>query len=324
MRLIINHTFKLLKDERGAILFIVAAAMVSLLGVSALVTDIGLIAANRQKLVNTMDSAALAGALELPNAGSAVTVARQYAVNNNYVSQNASDPQVTVSGNSITVQGIKQVNLVFARIFGWNSSNVSASATARVQALTGLRGVLPLTVSEQYYIQRLNDGAQFDIKTDTPSIGSGNFGAVSLANDPEYDPQDRSANGAATYRANLVSGSSQIIRVGDPILTKPGNMDGPTRKGVKERVNNCNCTIDTYFNHTNCPRVGFIPLFKETPYNINGRTNVTVSGFAAVFITNVGNDYNPVTAKALGNVIKDGESSLTQVNFGVTKPVLVN
>lgn len=316
---LINYTFRLLKSERGAVLFIVAAAMFSLLGVSALVTDIGLIAVNRQKLINTMDAAALAGALELPNTGSAETIARQYALNNKYVPQNAGDPQVSVSGNSITVQGSNQVNLVFARIFGWNYSNVSASATARVQALTGYKGALPLTVDD-VTLASLGIGQEFQLKTDTPSIGSGNFGALSLGTDDDYDSKD---SGASAYRQNLANGSPQIIRVGDQLLTKPGNMTGPTGQGLKDRIDGCACTISTYTNHRDCPRLVIIPVYKQVPYkDLNGRTKVTVAGFAPVLITKVNG--SKVYARVLDNIQKDGESSLTQVNYGVTKPVLVN
>lgn len=319
---ILNKIAHLRGDQRGAALFIVAAAMVSLLGFSALVTDIGLIAANRQKLINTMDAAALAGVMEMPDTVKATTTARDYAAHNKYVQANAGDPQVNISGGRITVSGSKDVNLAFARVFGINSRTVSASASAEIQALTSYLGALPLTIDETSYNNYRAANKEFEIKTDSPSIGSGNFGALSLNTDTDYDPSDRTENGASAYRANLVNGSGQVIKVGDQLLTKPGNMDGPTGKGIRDRVS-CSCKIDTYHSHSDCPRIVVVPIFKEVPYvdSINGRTYVTVAGFASVFITKVTG--SKIEVFPLSNVFKDGMSSPTQVNYGVIKPVLI-
>lgn len=315
---LLKKILHLWNDQKGAALFIVATAMVSLLGFTALVTDIGLIAANRQKLLNIVDAAALSGAQELPDTAKAVTTARNYALYNNYVPAHSGDPDITVADGKITVSCSKNISLAFARLFGFHSRTVTATATARVQALTSFKGALPLTVDD-VTLENLRPHEEFRLKTDYPSIGSGNFGALSLGTDDDYDAKDP---GASSYRQNLKKGSPQTIRVGDELLTKPGNMTGPTGQGLKDRIDGCACTVTTYINHADCPRVVLIPVYHDVPYSdLNGRTVIRVAGFASVFITRV-NGSN-VYARVLDKVLKDGESSATQTDYGVTKPVLI-
>lgn len=123
---------RLVKNEEGYALVLVTAAMVVLFGFAALVTDIGLLMLNKQKLQNTMDAATLAGAQELPdNPAQAVQMVKEYAQKNNYDPANLA---ITISGDNkiITITGNKDVHFIFAKVLGISSSTVSATAAAEI------------------------------------------------------------------------------------------------------------------------------------------------------------------------------------------------
>jgi Flp pilus assembly protein TadG len=56
----------LINSEKGSVLVLVAAALISFTAFTAIVTDAGLLYLNHIKLVNALDSAVLAGVQELP------------------------------------------------------------------------------------------------------------------------------------------------------------------------------------------------------------------------------------------------------------------
>jgi len=306
-------------DQRGLALVMVAAGMVALVGFTALVSDIGLLVVKRQQLVNTMDAVAMAGAQALPDETNATTVAEDYARFNNFDPDDPSYPlnvSFTGTGNGkiITVSGKKNVNMIFAKVLGISSEIVTASASAQKQALTSYLGVIPLTVKDTT-VASLSNGQEFDLKTDDPLVGPGNFGPISIGSDTDYNATDP---GASAYRYNLTHGTSQTITVGDSLPTKPGNMKGPTGQGMGDRING---TLSYYPNYAaDDPRVVVIPVYQDVPYVLNGRTSVTVSGFASLYITEV----NGANVKAIFiKKVKEGVSSPSQTNYGVQKPTLI-
>ena len=62
---------KLKNDQNGAVLVITAAALIVMLGMMAMVADIGVLALEKTRLQNACDAAALAAAWELPDTFSA-------------------------------------------------------------------------------------------------------------------------------------------------------------------------------------------------------------------------------------------------------------
>lgn len=293
---------RLFNDQQGLALVMVSAGMVALLGFAALVADIGLIVVNRQRLVNVMDAAALAGAQDLPdNPAQAVQAAREYAQKNNY------DPDdlivsVSIDNKSISVSGDKNVNMTFARVLGIDSKTVSASSSAAVAGLTSYTGVAPLTISDQQ-MEGIHFGDRRTLKYGNPVPGSGNFGALSLG-----------GNGANTYSENLVNGYNKPLKVGDKVDTKPGDMKGPTQ-GIEERIARCHdgCTYNHFL--PGCPKVIIIPVHQYDP--LHGRDEVTITGFAAFFIDREGCEDDEIEGyfvKTLG----EGEASPSQVNYGLS------
>jgi len=111
-----------------------------LLGMAALVLDLGLGWYAKRQLQASVDAAALAGAQELPSNANAVSRAHEYILAN--PTRGVSDIQDTTTTkclatapgcapvNALTVKATAKADTAFARIFGINSMTVGAKATA--------------------------------------------------------------------------------------------------------------------------------------------------------------------------------------------------
>lgn len=262
---------KLRQDESGTAIALVAVSMTALLGFSALVVDIGRLAAARQSLVNAVDAAALAGAREFAvNPGSdpsaRESAARQQALacaQSNGIAE--SDFTVNIANNKVSVDATRDVTYMFAPVLGLESGRTAAHAAASAGSLASYRGVAPLCIREQTFER----GQLYTIKFGSPD-SPGNFGALALG-----------GRGAATYTDNLVNGFQEPVHRGDVLDTEPGNMSGPT-DGIDERLNRCTdgCTYDNF--KPGCPKILIIPLHRED--TLQGRDTIAVTGFAAFFI----------------------------------------
>lgn len=112
----------------GQVLPMAALMMAILIAAIGLAIDGGRLFVARAELVRAVDAAALAGTLELPD----LTAAQAKVVT--YMAQN--EPDATVDApispteRQIEVRGTKSVDVIFMRVFGFDSVDVSASATA--------------------------------------------------------------------------------------------------------------------------------------------------------------------------------------------------
>lgn len=121
-----------LKNNTGSVVVIFAVMLTALLGFCALVSDIGMVLIEKQKLQNAIDSASLAAAQELPDTSKAFDIANEYIQLNGY---NPTDVSITFSSDnkSINIVGSKTVNYYFARLFGFESTAVHPSASATLE-----------------------------------------------------------------------------------------------------------------------------------------------------------------------------------------------
>ncbi len=310
---------KSINNEDGQVAVIIAAAFTVLLGFTALAVDAGVMYVEHTRLVRAADAAALAGAQELPgNPGRAAELAEEYA------EMNGVDPEqviVDISGNNrqIQVSIDKTIELVFARVFGYDASDVSASVTAQVSPVKSLNGAVPFSIKNQtfYYGEPyvLKEGA-----SGSDSDGSrwcGWFGALDFTG---------GGGGANEYEDMIIEGFSEKISIGDIIDIEPGNMAGPTADGVQERIESCNhipsCTWD---NHApECPRVIYVPIVEEYDGS-GGNRRVEVVGFAAFFLEGLenhqGNNGDVVGRFVFETVSAETDDSL--VGFGLTSVKLL-
>ncbi len=257
-----------IKDQRGFSFFMVSLGIMSLFGMTALVTDFGRISLSRQRLVNAVDSAAIAAARDFVFIEDPYTremTARQRAMD---VAVANGAPiagiSVDIDNNKISVNAEQTIGLIMSRPFGISQRTVRAHAAAMTGSISSYLGVAPLTIKEQPFTY----GQLVTLKYGSPD-SPGNFGALALA-----------GRGSRNYKYNLINGFSHVVKVGETLDTEPGNMTGPT-EGIDERLDRCtnNCTYDNF--EPGCPQILVIPTHGD---DLQGRDQITVSGFAAFFV----------------------------------------
>ncbi len=292
---------KLLKDEAGNVAVLVALMMVVLLGSTALVTDVGVEFAAKQKLWNALDAGALSGVEEIFNGASvARSTAYQY-VQNNGGSVNSIN--VNTATETITLNGQQNVPLYFARVLGYKSANISIQVQAQAGTLVSGTGFAPIAVVEQNFAY----GQTYTLSIGAGQNGSGNGGSTeggSSENESDGNSEDSSSGGdgsndnqeygsgnygylalggtgAQQFSQNLMSGYSGVLSVGEQVQTEPGDMSGPVSQAISYRLQQGEgWTFATASN--GCPRVILLPVVNTL--NVNGRSNVTIVGFAAFYL----------------------------------------
>ena len=320
----------------------VAIGLLVMLGMFALVVDMGMLYKERSQLVNAVDAGALAGVTALTkNEASARELAATRA--RTYVQRNV--PEVltgdiivtfedsvsgtaTITNGRINVTATKNVPLNFAKFLGFNSAPVAATASAGLQYYGGGTGIVPFGITQDVYSGMTEDvryivkyGPQPPDDAELTALGyppastfKGNFGALALG-----------GSGASVYGDNIKYGSSIAVKVGDTISTEPGVMSGPTDKAVDYRVGlDPTATWDTVADGS--PRIIIVPIIDPGVGDISGRTDVTIMGFAAFFLE----DFQPakgnggyVVGRFIGEAVVSGGTGGSSVNTGIFVASLV-
>lgn len=347
-----------LSKRNGAILVITAVVLVLLVMMAALTIDLGRLYVAKQRSQNVADAAALAGACFLDGTGPgmerASACAQTIALSNNtrnpnWTAENLSggdgvtvtfptsftrDDGTVVSvnpGEAIQVECKVPVDYGFARVSG------STSGSPRAIAIVMRPMVHTLTYNFVPWV--VADTTIWDTSTDPPStsidlgdsqtlkvrsvndpdnfIGAGNFLCVSYPGE----------NGAREY-ADRIEGNADPLTVDAntqiSLYTKPGNMVGPTRNAVANRIaQDTVYTNDTTAwedwkagydqstgSYTDTPRIVITPIVHDPGGTLNGRSDLTVVGFAAFFIESQDSDGNVtghfISATTYENVIRWG------------------
>ncbi|KUG04647.1 hypothetical protein ASZ90_017931 [hydrocarbon metagenome] len=277
MRNLLN---KIVREDSGAIMVMVALGLVAMIGCMALVIDAGAGYAAGMKASNAADAAVLAGVQELPDDPDDALVKAQ-----NYIQLNGVDlADVTFSisedHKSITGDVNKEQDMYFARIFGINTKNLKAHAKAKVGPATKLgegTGVVPIGV--------LQDEIIYD-KPMTLKEGGGEgeqgwYGCLNLNSITDDH------GGSDVYEHFLTYGydGDGYIGYGTLILEENGNMSGGTGDGIGYRLQKCQdecdrvCTAEDY--DPECPRLVIVPVGKMID-----KKNFQVESFVAFFLSN--------------------------------------
>jgi Flp pilus assembly protein TadG len=136
------------RSDRGQATVLTLIFLAVLLGMAAMVLDVGSWYRADRGTQSTADAAALAGAQALPeNPAQARTLALQYAAKNGGLGTGT----VTISSNivpndTISVGVKRSAPGYFSKIFGKKSVPVGSTATARSEGVTSARYVAPITV----------------------------------------------------------------------------------------------------------------------------------------------------------------------------------
>jgi len=285
--------------QKGQVIVIVALLIIAFVGMTALVVDVGSLYQERRFLQTIADSAALAGAQELPDRDEAIQKAIEYASNNG-VTITSSDVEISKSlppdglNDTITVTPVNiDAPLYFARIFNIQSTEVGASATAIVGKPKNLSNVLPWGVKldpGEDWNEWLSEQTEKTLKYGPQSYekNEGNFYGLDL--DPNVS---HSSGGANEYYPRIVDGYEGDLKVGDMIWTEPGVM-GKTQTKVYERLAKYGdgtihdfdqLVIDGELIQSNGQFV-MIPVIHRLE-NPHGEEQIEILAFAPFIITNV-------------------------------------
>ncbi|MGI6452353.1 MAG: TadE/TadG family type IV pilus assembly protein [Syntrophomonadaceae bacterium] len=298
---------RLKNDQKGSISVLLAAGMVVMAGFAALVIDAGLLYLNKVRLVDAVDSAVLAGVQELPGSPSrALQVAAEYAALNGLEAGEVSF-EVGEDNKSLTGSARRDVNLLFARLLGFEEEQVSSQAEARVVPLAGVSGVTPFGVWAADY----EFGEEVILKAG--ALGEherGWFGALRLG-----------GSGADDYRNNVRFGYDGLLKIGDTVEVESGNMSGPTKTGIDYRIDRCHhspeCTINSYVD--GCPRILIVPMGVMDGYTF------TITGFGAFFVDEyVGHGNDNWVRGSFVRYAVPGEIAADAPDFGVYGTQLSN
>jgi Flp pilus assembly protein TadG len=136
------------RSDRGQATVMTLVFLVVLLGMGALVLDLGSWFRADRATQSTADAAALAGAQALPeDPGKATTLAQQYATSNGGLgSGNVAITSKIVSNDTITVTVKRLAPGFFSKIFGTKSVTVGSTAVARSEGVSAVKYVAPITV----------------------------------------------------------------------------------------------------------------------------------------------------------------------------------
>jgi Flp pilus assembly protein TadG len=141
-----------LRGEDGQVLVLVAVFMVGLIGMAALVVDVGSWFHQQRATQTTVDAAALAGAQALPDTVAARTLAKQYAAKNG-AGGTITDADITFSStwapnDTIIVRKAQNSPGFFSKIWGVASHDVHAHAAAAQGVPSEALYVAPIVVNK--------------------------------------------------------------------------------------------------------------------------------------------------------------------------------
>jgi|GEM_PF-5734355 len=253
---------RLYQEDRAVALIVFTIMLAALLGIAALVTDVGLAYVNRRAMQNAVDAAAMAGANYLPNSpDQALAYARSYA-NQNGISNSEIDAvtnsqyklqyKTTYSPNdTLVVSAERSAPFVFREVVGGGDAPIFVTSTVLVTAQVPSTGLAPLAVSMS---QVTTDSTSLTptpcattyvectLKDSTNGSIGGNFQEINFSSLPN-SPSCSSGSGGSTYLCYLETGYNGTVPTpvsysnglpvwNWPINTYPGNRGSNNSTGI--------------------------------------------------------------------------------------------
>ena len=293
-----------------------AAGLAAFLGLVGMSVDVGRIVYTKTELQKAADAGVLAGAQDLPNAGPAATAAYNYVYTNVAAGSTwtTAISKQNVTNDTITVTTSRPLNHWFLKFVGLNSTTVTASAKAKLGFYNGGSGIVPWGLvalkDDDAEDVSVNDNVCFNgwsggiptfkqnisctLKHGTGGHHHGDFGALQL-----------DGTGASIYRDTIVSGSDSYFKIGDYLASETGNVIGPTKQGLDDRLalpkpagcagNAKSDVLTTLYDGRvaikkgceNHPRIIVVPVIDEYDGSGSG-ANSKILTFAFMFLTGSG------------------------------------
>jgi hypothetical protein len=266
-----------IRNEDGSIVVIIALFMTILIGLSALVLDMGMAYNNKSQLQKDLDSIALAAVRNLPandttseEWNNAKITAREYAAANGIPILPDSDIIPVYEEGIITgiqIKGQSNVQFNFARIFGNESKTIYSDATAKLMTVSGMADFIPLSIEEDAMARAAANNMyviKYGSHEDDELVTNGWFGTLGL-----------DGNGSNTFEQSFKYGATTTVNIYDFIDVENGVETGASRDGFNYRIiGHEGCHIATVDGKqvvvngsgvicADCPRVVSVPVVQE-------------------------------------------------------------
>jgi hypothetical protein len=237
-------------DERGQVFAFSAIGMIALLGMSALVLDVGAWFRADRQIQSVADAAALAGAQHLPgDPDAAIALAEDYAAKNGGPTPTEVEVNDTEGPNDTLVVEIEaEVPGVLSQVFGVEVVTIGSRAVARAALPGKVRWVAPIVVNEKHPKLNCDTGEDgkpkpcsgpehettltyFHLKTggsdkDTAPDGAGSFGFVDFTGE---------GSGTSELKQQIAEGYDEYIEPG-MFTARTGNPFSAVQDDLQLRV----------------------------------------------------------------------------------------
>lgn len=306
--------FKRLKERKGAVTVMAAIVTVTILGFTALGVDIGMVATSRNQLQNAADSAALAAGSRLlvMNNAEIINIAKTYAGSNKVLNEPVvlQDSDIEIFGNPdvgqrrvrVTARRINArgnpISLMFGRAIGYDSVDMTATATAGLISLAGTTGMRPWAVRDRcadppapcppYVYPEVGEPVTLKVGSQGIREEPYWFGPVNFPPENKGDP----VTGGSAYRDNIEYGYNGLVEIGDVVRLEHGNMGGPTRQGVDYLVQQdpgaywdttTNQIMGSAYPDNQSPKIVTI-MFYDPNIPVDSHGPITVTRLGAFFL----------------------------------------
>lgn len=279
------------KNEHGQAVVLMVISLAMLIGMCALVLDVGSWFREKRQLQAAADASALAGAQALPESWStAKSLALDFADKNGggVLASSVTSSTTLVSGDTISVSAQKDQAGNFSKLLGINSVSIHATASAMRGSFTGWAlGLAPWVIDKPSVL--FGQIITFKVASGDQAA-PGNFGGVDLP--VKEKGCDYGAGGNDYYDLIATRDHSCLVTVTQSLPVEPGNK-AATGTAVKDRGAKQNfdpySILTTYANGSteitnyNSPNVIVIPVIKA--FHQGSSTPFTVTGFAWFIIT---------------------------------------
>lgn len=282
---------KILKNEDGNVLVIVAVFIIALFGFTAMVVDAGGLFLEKSKLQKGLDAAVLAGAKDLLKGKSVAVATAINIAGKNGVTLTSAD--IEPGDDYIKATKTIKKDLTFARVLGLNKSDVYASAKAQISRnLVKRAGIVPVGVPKNKFPE------EPPVPGEVPESFTIHFQPGNNKGKPDEDNSSISGNfgfleiggtGGNVLLNNIKYGAEMEVSEQMWEFTKTGLSWGNVKSGFEYRIDldKKSSTCNDYLKaDATCGRVVIVPIVTSFT-DVSGKTLVQIDGFASIWIDKI-------------------------------------
>jgi Flp pilus assembly protein TadG len=221
------------RDQRGQAIAFMVISLLSLLGMAAIVVDVGYGFLSKRRDQAAADASVLAAAQYLPtDTTGASTEAQTLATKNFGGSLSISYSKTYTDNDTATTHATATAPSFFGNLFGFGSYSTGADARITVGSYTGYANAAPWTIDLGSLPGDFGASVTFKVNSGNKTYSAGNFGAIDLP----IQPGCGTGSGASNYKG-LIGGSehSCMISVGDILPSETGDMGNNTQSALSTR-----------------------------------------------------------------------------------------